>query len=129
MSREPIRITREELHRLVWSKTMRKVADELGTSHVELVKACTAMGVPRPAPGQWKSLMLGQAVEPVPLPEAQTGVALEVPLKPKGTVSEEDLPPLPEYPQSEEPGVGKAETGAQTVENFVEPNGAKQTAD
>ena len=43
MSREPIRITREELHRLVWSKTLRRVAEELGTSYVELVKACTAM--------------------------------------------------------------------------------------
>jgi hypothetical protein len=129
MTREPIRITRDELHRLVWSKTMRKVAEELGTSYVELVKACTAMGVPRPTSGQWKNLMLGQTVEQVPLPEAQTGVAVEFLLKPKGTVSEEELPPLPEDPPAEEAEVAKAETGAQIVETSVERDGAEQAAD
>ena len=100
---------------------MRRVAEELGTSYVELVKACTAMNVPRPVSGQWESLRLGQAVEQVPLPETQTGVAVEFLLRPKGTVSEEELPPLPEAPRAEAAEAVKAETGAQIVETVVEP--------
>jgi hypothetical protein len=121
MSREPIRITREELHRLVWSKTLRRVAAELGTSYVELVKACTAMDVPRPAGGHWEIIRLGQAVEQVPLPEAQTGVAAEFLLRPKPTFIGEELPPLPEPPRAENAEAVKAEPGAQPAETAVEP--------
>jgi len=121
MSREPIRITREELHRLVWSKTLRRVAEELGTSYVELVDACTAMDVPRRAAGHWEIIRLGQAMEQVPLPEAQTGVAAEFFLRQKGICSQEELPPLPEPPQAENAEGVKAEPGAQPAETAVEP--------
>ena len=122
MSREPIRITREELHRLVWSKTLRRVAEELGTSYVELVKACTAMDVPRPVAGAVEeSSCWGRRWNQVPLPEARTGVAVEFFLRPIETFSEEELPPLPEAPRAEEAEAVKAETGAQIVETVVEP--------
>jgi hypothetical protein len=100
---------------------MRRVGEELGTCYVELVKACTAMNVPRPVSGQWESLRLGQAVDQVPLPEAQAGVAVEFLLRPKGTVSEGELPPLPEAPQAEEAEAVRAEAGAQVVETVAEP--------
>src|SRR5215472_7921054 len=99
MSREPIRITREELHRLVWTKSLRRIWTELGTSYVELVKACRVMDVPRPLSGHWERLRLGEVMEQVPLPEAQAGVAVEFLLRPTGTFSEEDLPPLPQASQ------------------------------
>lgn len=100
---------------------MRRIAEELGTSYVELVKACTAMDVPRPVSGHWESLRLGRAVEQVPLPAAETGVAVEFLLRPKGTVSEEELPPLPEAPTAEEAEAVKAQAGAQIVETVVKP--------
>ena len=99
MSREPIRITREELHRLVWSKTLGKIREELAKTYAELVKACTAMNVPRPVSGEWERIRLGQPVEQLPLPEAQAGIAVEFFLRAKGTISEEELPPLPEPAQ------------------------------
>lgn len=122
MSREPIRITREELHRLVWSKPLRRIWTELGTSYVELVKACRAMDVPRLVSGHWEMLRLGQMVEQVPLPEAQAGVAVEFLLRPKGTLSEEELPPLPEALRAEEAEAVKvAEADRQIVGTIVEP--------
>lgn len=83
MSREPIRITREELHRLVWSRTLRRVAEELGTSYVELVKACTTMNVPRPPNGYWARLSLGLPVEQIQLPEAGLGTPTQATLQPQ----------------------------------------------
>jgi hypothetical protein len=126
MMKEPsaeIRITREELHRLVWSKTLRKIREEVGTTYVELIKACTAMNVPRPVSGEWERIRVGQAVARVPLPEAHPGVAVEFFLKRKGTVSEEELPPLPQAPQAEEEEPLKTEAGAQILEPVVEPVG------
>jgi hypothetical protein len=122
MSREPIRIKREELYRLVWSKPLRRSWTELGTSYVELVKACRAMDVPRPASGHWERLRLGHAVEQVPLQDAKAGVAFEFLLRPKGAVSEEDLPPLPEAPRAEEAeAVVASGTDQQIVGTVVEP--------
>src|SRR3569833_1115717 len=122
MSREPIRIKREELYRLVWSKPLRRIWTELGTSYVELVKACNAMDVPRPASGHWERLRLGQAVEQVPLQDAKAGVAVEFLLRPQGAVSEEDLPPLPEAPKAEEAEAVEASgTYQQILGTVVEP--------
>jgi len=122
MSREPIRIKREELYRLVWSKPLRRIWTELGTSYVELVKACRAMDVPRPESGHWEKLRLGHAVEQVPLPDAKAGIAFEFLLRPKGTVSEEDQPPLPEAPRAEEAEAVEASgTDQQIVGTVVEP--------
>lgn len=100
---------------------MRRIAEELGTSYLELAKACRAMDVPRPTGGEWKSFLLGQAVDQVPLPEVRNGVAVEVFLRPIQTFSEEELPPLPEAPRTEEPEAVKAGTGAQIAGTVVEP--------
>jgi hypothetical protein len=124
MSPEPIRIKREELYALVWSRTLRRISEELGTSYVELVKACNAMNVPRPLPGHWEAVRLGQAVEQVPLPEVQPGGAVECSLRPRGTVSEREVPRLLQTPKTEraepqkpEPGAGIGQTVAEPVRN------------
>lgn len=95
MNPEPIRITRQELYHYVWSKTLRSIAEELGTSYVELVRACAVMNVPRPSPGHWENVRLGVGVQQASLPEAQAGIALETLLRPKSKVVAGDLQ-LPE---------------------------------
>ncbi|HTV63629.1 MAG TPA: hypothetical protein VMH30_13770 [Verrucomicrobiae bacterium] len=80
------------------------------------------MDVPRPVSGHWEMLRLGQMVEQVPLPEAQAGVAVEFLLRPKGTLSEEESPPLPEAPRAEEAKAAKVtETDRQIAGTAVEP--------
>lgn len=120
MSPEPIRITRQELYEQVWSKTLRKIAEELGTSYVELVRACTVMNVPRPQPGHWESVRLGFAVERVPLPADEAGTALEIFLRRKGKVVESELPPLPEPPRVEEATTDYSRESSPATETVVE---------
>ena len=121
MAQEPIRITREELYQHVWSKTLRGIVEELGTSYVELVKACTAMNVPRPLPGHWESVRMGVAVEPVPLPAAEEGVALEFLLRRTWKAVSEELALLPEGRRVEEAEAEEIKTSAPAAEAVVEP--------
>jgi len=61
-------------------------------------------------------------MEQVPLPEAQAGGAVEFLLRPKGMLSEEELPPLPEAsPVEEAKAVNVAETDQQIAVTVVEP--------
>jgi hypothetical protein len=62
------RFTREELHRLVWEKPMRTLAQEFGVSDVGLAKMCRKAKVPVPARGYWAKLSAGKVVRTVPLP-------------------------------------------------------------
>ena len=80
-------VTRDELHRLVWSTPMIKVAGELGVSGSYLARVCATLGVPRPERGYWAKLAVGRAPPVQPLPQAKAGDLLEWS---KGTV----LPPL-----------------------------------
>ena len=48
-----VRIEREELHKLVWSKPMMQLAKEFARSDVGLVQICKKLDVPRPPQGYW----------------------------------------------------------------------------
>lgn len=48
-----IRMTREQLHNLVWSKALRDAAIEIGVSDVGLKKICSRYGIPTPPQGYW----------------------------------------------------------------------------
>ena len=48
-----VRIEREELHRLVWSKPLMQLAKEFTRSDVGLVQICKKLDVPRPPQGYW----------------------------------------------------------------------------
>lgn len=63
-----VRFTREEIHRLVWEKPMRKLAQEFGTSDVGLAKACRKAKVPVPPRGYWAKRSAGKVVRTLPLP-------------------------------------------------------------
>lgn len=68
-----VMITREELHQLVWSKPMTKVAEQFGVSGSYLARVCTTLNVPRPERGFWAKLAVGKAPPPKPLPDARPG--------------------------------------------------------
>ncbi|WP_324715285.1 hypothetical protein U7230_07785 [Carboxydochorda subterranea] len=65
---EEVRLTREELYRLVWSEPIQRVARRLGISDVMLAKHCRRMEVPRPGRGYWQRVAVGQHLKPAPLP-------------------------------------------------------------
>lgn len=79
-----MQLTRETLHRLVWSKPMPRAARELGLSRSALERACATLAVPYPFSGFWRDdapLDLGLR----PLPRAPTGTpeAIEIPDPPR----------------------------------------------
>jgi hypothetical protein len=47
------RLTRSELHRLVWKYPLRELSQRFGVSDVAVGKACGRMRVPRPGTGYW----------------------------------------------------------------------------
>ena len=72
-------MTREELHRLVWSVPMQRLAKAFAMSDVALAKHCRKADVPVPPRGWWARREAGQKVDVTPLPATPPG-ALSVPL-------------------------------------------------
>lgn len=70
-------MTREELHQLVWSKPMIKVAEQFGVSGSHLARVCSILRVPRPERGYWAKLGAGKATPVRPLPPALPGDLVE----------------------------------------------------
>src|SRR5262249_29588921 len=69
-------LTREGLYELVWSKTMRDAAKEVGTSNVSLSKRCREIDVPIPPQGHWNKIRAGKrSVKRPPLPPRPPGVS------------------------------------------------------
>ena len=85
------KITREELHHLVWTRTFVKLAKELGYNHPELSAICEDLNIPRPSGGYWNRLALGTAEAQEPLPPAPAGKPTEIPRGPR-RASEEPAP-------------------------------------
>lgn len=61
--------TRRELFDLVWSKPIRKIAEELGISDRGLAKICIRHDVPNPSRGYWARTSAGQKISPPPFRE------------------------------------------------------------
>lgn len=66
--RTGLRMTREELHGLVWSQPIRTAAASMGISDVALAKRCRTADVPVPPRGWWARKEAGKAVRIAPLP-------------------------------------------------------------
>ncbi len=66
-------VTRRELHDLVWSKPMTKVADGFGVSGSYMARVCLTLHVPCPPRGYWAKLAAGKVPAPTPLPGARPG--------------------------------------------------------
>jgi hypothetical protein len=66
-------LTREQLHELVWSEPMLKVAARYDVSSSYMARVCALLNVPRPERGYWAKLAVGKAPPKPPLPEARPG--------------------------------------------------------
>jgi hypothetical protein len=64
----PMKVSREELYRLVWAEPMTKLAPRFGLSDVGLAKVCRKYQIPRPPVGYWAKVGVGHHVEPERLP-------------------------------------------------------------
>lgn len=58
------RLTREELHKLVWTRPMRDLAAEFGVSDVGLKKICLRHDVEPPKQGHWQRVAAGDEIDP-----------------------------------------------------------------
>jgi hypothetical protein len=66
-------ISRDELHRLVWSEPMTRIAERFEVSGSYLARVCTLLNVPRPERGYWAKLAVGKAPPKTPLPSPRPG--------------------------------------------------------
>lgn len=67
--KQPVEVTREELHELVWSTSMSKLAERFGISGNGLKKICDRLDVPYPSLGHWAKKAAGHDVPTKPLPK------------------------------------------------------------
>lgn len=70
---DSIKLSREELYEMVWSKPMMHLAPELGISDRGLAKTCTRLEIPVPGRGYWQKIERGQQVEKEELPPLSEG--------------------------------------------------------
>ena len=69
----PEKISRQELHNLVWTEPGTHVARRLEISDVAVAKICRKLEVPRPPRGYWAKLQHGHEVRRVDLPYPSDG--------------------------------------------------------
>lgn len=62
-------LTRKELYDLIWSQSMRSLAQKFGISDRGLAKICERYKIPRPGLGYWAKLEHGKLVTKKPLPK------------------------------------------------------------
>lgn len=73
-----VKLTREELHELVWSKPGTALAKEIGVSDVAISKACRRYFIPRPPMGHWAKVKAGKKVHRLPLLARGPGMSNEI---------------------------------------------------
>lgn len=61
-------LTRDELHDLVWSVPVSRLAKRFGISDVGLAKICARHEIPRPPRGYWAKVQAGKRLGRTPLP-------------------------------------------------------------
>lgn len=67
----PLKVSRDDLYELVWSKPMLELAKDFGISDVALAKRCRRLGIPVPGRGYWARLDAGQKPYRPKLPERE----------------------------------------------------------
>ena len=72
-----LRLTREELHNLVWAKPMTEVAKDFQISDRAMAKICARKQVPVPPRGHWAKKSAGKDVPKPSLPEFVAKAAKE----------------------------------------------------
>lgn len=57
-----LRLTRAELHELVWTKPMTELARQFGLRDQHIAKACDGADIARPRAGYWQKVEYGKSV-------------------------------------------------------------------
>lgn len=57
-----MKLTRAELHELVWSRPMTEIARQFGVRDQHVAKACDGAEIARPAAGYWQKVGYGKPV-------------------------------------------------------------------
>lgn len=70
-----IRLTREEIYRMVWELPMTEIAKKYIISDVGFRKLCLRLNVPIPKSGDWSKIKAGQKLRPPKLPTICKGKA------------------------------------------------------
>jgi hypothetical protein len=73
-----IKLTRIELHALVWDRPMTKLAAEFSLSDVALHKICRKHDVPTPPVGYWAKKAHGKPVKVKPLPRPDEAGSISI---------------------------------------------------
>ncbi len=66
---ESMKISRQELYDLVWSKPMTTLAKDYSISDNGLRKICKKLNIPLPEAGHWQKIQHGKKVKIIPLPK------------------------------------------------------------
>jgi len=79
-----MKLTRQQLYLLLWSRPLEDVAKLLGLSLVTVAKRCKQFNVPRPERGYWRKVETGRPAQPATLdmPEQDTELPLEINVDP-----------------------------------------------
>jgi len=67
-------LTRMDLLNLVWAKPTTQITKEYGVKLVAVLKACEALGIPRPTTGHWSKVPFGKAPPTPALPSPSPGM-------------------------------------------------------
>ena len=85
---ETIKLTRQQLYDLVWTKPMYELCQQFGLSDNGLRKNCKKLNIPIPYIGYWSKLKYGKNPEKPPLPKTLDSSNAVVELK---KLNEEEL--------------------------------------
>ena len=69
---KPLKLSREDLYELAWSKPLAQLAKDFGISDVALAKRCRRLGIPLPGRGYWARIDAGQTPYRPKLPERES---------------------------------------------------------
>lgn len=108
-----MKISRSDLFDLVWSQPRTQLSKRFGISDVALAKRCAKANIPMPPRGYWAKLESKRPVVRATLPQRLPGAADIVSFERNDwyrarTVSLEELPVAPVFPESIEALVGAA---------------------
>lgn len=90
-SKKPVRLMRDELHRLVWETPMSRLAAQYGISGNGLAKICKRLNIPYPPRGYWAKKAAGKKVISKNLPPPSDDTPLEVTIAPTPAQSKPDV--------------------------------------
>jgi hypothetical protein len=76
------KLTRKQLHQLVWNNTQKDLAEEFGIETSFLSKICKKYGIPTPISGYWSKIRFGKNPTIKPLIEDERWKDTVIDLKP-----------------------------------------------